>query len=38
MAEISASPRKKYLNLKDILIYSIGLFGLQMVVFYINSY
>ena len=38
MAEVSASPRKKYLNLKDILIYSIGLFGLQMVVFYINSY
>ena len=30
--------QKKYLSFKEILIYSVGLFGLQMVIFYLNSY
>lgn len=29
---------KKYMSFKELLIYSIGLFGLQMVIFYLNAY
>ncbi len=29
---------KRYMSVKEILIYSVGLFGLQMVIFYLNSY
>lgn len=34
----SAPAYKKYMGFKEIIVYSLGLFGLQMVVFYINSY
>ncbi len=37
MTDISSKP-KKYMSFKEVLIYSVGLFGLQMVVFYLNSY
>ena len=33
MSDVNTAPKKKFLSFKEILIYSIGLFGLQMVVF-----
>ena len=35
---MESAATKKYLSFKEILIYSVGLFGLQMVIFYLNSY
>ena len=29
---------KKYLTVKELIFYSLGLFGLQAIIFYINSY
>lgn len=29
---------KKFMSMKEIMVYSIGLFGLQAVIFYVNSY